>query len=146
MTEKTIHHTILMAHGSRDPQWAQPFEALHAALLHDLPDGHPTTLAYMELAEPSLEAAVAAAVENGATRVAILPLFFAAGRHLREDVPAMISELEKQLPVSISLLPPVGSHPLFFAAVADIVKTNITGSSSDDRSASTLNSQMEQHS
>ncbi|GAA3951407.1 CbiX/SirB N-terminal domain-containing protein [Allohahella marinimesophila] len=126
----TIDHTILMAHGSRDPLWAQPFEALHEAVLKDLPAEHPTTLAYMELSEPTLDQAVASAVEAGAKSIAILPLFFAAGRHLREDVPAMIQELEKQLPVSLTLLPPVGSHPSFFNAVADIIQDSIKESGS----------------
>ena len=45
---------ILLAHGSRDPSWAQPFEALAAALKEKHP-GRRIELAFMELTEPSLD-------------------------------------------------------------------------------------------
>jgi sirohydrochlorin cobaltochelatase len=44
---------ILIAHGSRDPRWQQPFEQLLQRLKQAKP-GAAIELAYMEFAEPTL--------------------------------------------------------------------------------------------
>jgi len=85
------HALILLAHGSRDPRWKAPFESLAETLAGRL--STPLRMAYMELCEPSLEATVAELRDSGIERADILPLFFAAGRHLREDVPGQITAL-----------------------------------------------------
>lgn len=101
---------ILLAHGSRDPQWKIPFERLHQqiSLRHQ-----GVLLAYWELTEPSLEQVVAHAREAGAERCAVLPLFFSQGKHLREDLPAQLTDLRQRHGVELELLPPVGEHPAF---------------------------------
>ncbi len=76
---------ILMAHGSSDPNWRAPFERLAEQLSERL--ATPLRLAYMEICAPSLEDTVAELAAEGVERAEILPLFFAAGRHLRKDVP-----------------------------------------------------------
>ncbi|HBM50860.1 MAG TPA: cobalamin biosynthesis protein CbiX, partial [Marinobacter sp.] len=86
------HRIILLAHGSSDQRWCDTFEQLAKPTLESVED---SSIAYMELAEPSLETIVARGKESGATSFTIVPLFLAAGRHLRKDVPAMIEELEK---------------------------------------------------
>ena len=53
----------------------------------------------------------------------LLPLFFAAGRHLREDVPGQLEEIAREHPVSLHLLDPVGQHPAFVDALASIVES-----------------------
>lgn len=114
------HALILLAHGSRDPRWQAPFAALAETLGQRL--ATPLRLAYMELCEPSLEASVAELAEAGMTRIDILPLFFAAGRHLREDVPGQVAALETQHPeLRLSLLAPVGEHPAFTEALTTII-------------------------
>lgn len=85
---------ILLAHGSSDPKWRAPFEQFRDALVPRL--GTPIRLAYMELCEPSLEATVAELSEGGIHQIEVLPLFFAAGRHLRKDVPAQIDALKAE--------------------------------------------------
>ncbi len=111
---------ILLAHGSSDPNWRAPFEHFHAALAERLDT--PLRLAYMELSEPSLESTVAELAEAGVARAEILPLFFAAGRHLRKDVPGQVAELETLHPgIDLRLLPPVGEHPAFIEALATVI-------------------------
>ncbi|MDN3521537.1 sirohydrochlorin chelatase [Halomonas ramblicola] len=111
---------ILLAHGSSDPNWRAPFEHFHAALAERLDT--PLRLAYMELSEPSLESTVAELAEAGVARAEILPLFFAAGRHLRKDVPSQVAELEARHPgIDLRLLPPVGEHPAFIEALATVI-------------------------
>ena len=123
--------TILLAHGSSDPNWLAPFEQLLTQIQSDLEDER-VELAYMELAEPSLENQVKRLVKEGHQNIDILPLFFAAGRHLRKDVPRMLDELTDQLnqsqqkEVSITLRPPVGLSSEVAEAISKIVIRQVT--------------------
>ena len=111
---------ILLAHGSSDAKWRAPFERLHEALAARMEAN--LKLAYMELSEPSLESTVAELAASGIQRAEILPLFFAAGRHLRKDVPAQVEALRSAHPsVDLQLLPPVGEHPAFVEALAAVI-------------------------
>ena len=112
---------ILLAHGSSDARWRAPFETLEQNLQPRV--DKPVVLAFMELSEPSLEPRVAELAARGISRIAILPPFFAASRHLREDVPGQLEEIAREHPVSPHLLDPVGQHPAFVDALAGIVES-----------------------
>lgn len=115
---------VLLAHGSSDSRWRAPFEQFRDALVPRLDT--PIRLAYMELCEPSLEDSVAQLVAAGTTRIEVLPLFFAAGRHLRSDVPAQIEQIaDHHAGLDITLLAPVGEHPDFIAALATAVADQV---------------------
>lgn len=113
---------LLLAHGSSDQRWCQTFEALAAPTLASLPEAR---VAYMELAEPSLEAEVTSAVADGITEIRVVPLFLAAGRHLRKDVPAMLEDYRQRHGVNITLLPPIGEDPRLGIALKDIVRGSL---------------------
>ncbi|PMR74270.1 sirohydrochlorin chelatase [Billgrantia endophytica] len=111
---------ILLAHGSSDAEWRAPFERLHGALANRMQTS--LRLAYMELSEPSLESTVAELAAEGIERAEILPLFFAAGRHLRKDVPSQVETLKAtHSGIALTLLPPVGEHPAFVEALAAVI-------------------------
>ncbi|QEA38015.1 cobalamin biosynthesis protein CbiX [Pistricoccus aurantiacus] len=115
------HALILLAHGSRDPRWRAPFEELTATLAAR--SATPLRLAFMELSEPSLESTAAELENAGVTQADVLPLFFAAGRHLREDVPGQLEALRQANPgIRLDLLAPVGDHPAFVDALASIIE------------------------
>lgn len=70
MQSQRFDHTILLAHGSRDPQWSAPFRDL----IVKLQEGNPhISLAFMELCEPSLEDEIKRAHNRGERNLAILP-------------------------------------------------------------------------
>ncbi len=79
------HQIILLAHGSSDKRWCETFEKLAEPTLQSIEN---SAIAYMELAEPSMETIVAEAKAKGTEQFTVVPLFLAAGRHLRKDVPA----------------------------------------------------------
>ncbi|GHC37150.1 sirohydrochlorin chelatase [Aidingimonas halophila] len=113
---------ILLAHGSRDPHWRAPFDNLEAALQQR--QQRMIRLAYMELCEPSLETVTADLAANNVSKADVLPLFFASGRHLREDVPGQIDELHQVHPdIRLTLLAPVGDHPAFVDALVNIIES-----------------------
>jgi len=83
-------HFILLAHGSTDPRWCNTLEAglerIRPGLAND------TSLAYMEMANPTLKETISLEYARGTRRFTIVPLFFAAGRHLLTDVPLQVEE------------------------------------------------------
>lgn len=116
---------ILLAHGSSDHRWCETFEALAKPTLEAVPG---SVVAYMELSEPSMETVVAEAAAEGYERLTVLPLFLAAGRHLRKDVPAMIADMEARYRVAITLAPPVGENPQLGLAIRDVVEVTLANS------------------
>jgi len=114
----SAHRIILLAHGSSDPHWCATFEALATPALQARAD---VCIAYMELAEPSLDRAIEQAALEKVEQILVLPLFLAAGRHLRRDIPARVRELEERYGVPVRLAPPVGEHPYLARAIRDIV-------------------------
>lgn len=118
--------SVLLAHGSSDAQWLAPFSQLLNGIRDGLDAGTRVELAYMELAEPSLTGQVRALAHAGYQHIDVLPLFFAAGRHLRHDVPRMLKELQDALaqegvPVRIELHSPVGLEPEVADAISRVV-------------------------
>jgi len=111
---------ILLAHGSRDSNWCATFEnglqVINGALAQD------ACLAYMEMASPSLETVIANHYLRGVRQFNILPLFFAAGRHLLHDVPEQIENLQQTHPgLDVRLLEAVGRQDEFWQALGTMI-------------------------
>ncbi len=104
---------IVFAHGSRDPLWRQPVEAIARRISVADPKAR-VACAYLELSEPDLPTAAAGLVAQGATHLRVLPLFFGMGKHAREDLPELMQQLARQHPgVRCECLPAAGeSEPL----------------------------------
>lgn len=99
---------ILFAHGSRDPLWREPMEAV-AARAAALEPGATVRCAYLELMAPDLPACAADMVAQGAKAITIVPMFLGVGRHAREDLPLLVAELRRLHPqVSFTLRPAIG--------------------------------------
>lgn len=122
------HACILLAHGSSDPRWSEPFQQLLIAIRQQLSSeqANRVELAYMELSQPSLTHQINTLVAQGVTDINILPLFFAAGRHLRQDVPQQLEQLKQELKsqgksVTLMLDSPVGLAPEVNQAICQVV-------------------------
>ncbi|HEX5786321.1 MAG TPA: CbiX/SirB N-terminal domain-containing protein [Burkholderiaceae bacterium] len=102
---------VLFAHGSRDPLWRAPIEAVAQAVRQQSP-GTAVACAYLELCPPDLPQACQALMNQGATTVRVLPVFFGMGKHAREDLPELMAALRQQHPgTHFELLPAAGEHP-----------------------------------
>jgi sirohydrochlorin cobaltochelatase len=109
---------ILFAHGSRDPNWAQPFERLAATVRRIVP-GSEVRLAFLELMHPDLKEATAALVAAGATGISIVPVFLGQGGHIRRDLPALVKQLRARHPgLHIDLARPAGEDDAVLDAIA----------------------------
>lgn len=101
---------ILFAHGSRDPLWRLPIEAVAAEIRQQQPNAA-VLCAYLELCTPSLLEATTQLVANGAQHVKVFPLFFGVGKHAREDLPMLMEEVRAAYPgVDVDLLPTAGEY------------------------------------
>ncbi|MFY9180036.1 MAG: CbiX/SirB N-terminal domain-containing protein [Venatoribacter sp.] len=126
----TTHLTLLLAHGSRDPHWLAPFTSLLKQINSALPAVQ-CTLAYLELAEPSLEQSIRAAIAQGVYNIDIIPLFFASGRHLRHDVPVLLEKLQQEaklqgIELNIHLSQPVGLEPEVAEAISKVIQRQLS--------------------
>jgi sirohydrochlorin cobaltochelatase len=117
---------ILLAHGSRDENWRATFES-GLNVINEYVE-QDACLAYMEMASPSLEQIVAEQYAQKVRYFDVLPLFFAAGRHLLHDVPAEIeSLLAEHQDVEINLLNAVGLQEEFWQMLGAMIAREHAG-------------------
>lgn len=91
--------------------------------------------AHMELASPSIAEAFDALVSEGCTTVVCHPFFLSQGRHVREDVPALLDEAGARHPgVTYSLTPPLGEAPALLDLVHDVVTAGVKAATPADES------------
>jgi sirohydrochlorin cobaltochelatase len=113
---------ILFGHGSRDPLWRLPIEAV-AARIADADPAVAVRCAFLELDQPDLPAAVGELASGGARSITVVPMFLGTGRHAREDLPRLMMEAMRRHPaVSFVLQPPVGEDPRLVALIAAIAR------------------------
>ena len=111
---------ILFGHGSRDPLWRKPIEAV-AARVHALDADVAVRCAYLELTEPSLAVTVDALVADDIQSITIVPMFLGVGKHAREDLPALLESLHARHPAAdFHLQASVGEQPALIELLAKI--------------------------
>jgi len=115
-----MHAIVLFAHGSRDPLWHKPIQAVAERIVQRSPHTL-VRCAYLELTEPDLPHVTHALVAEGATRLCVVPMFLGVGRHAREDLPQLISQIQANHPtLDISCQPAVGEQEALLDLLADI--------------------------
>lgn len=119
----TIPHAtgiVLFAHGSRDPLWRAPIEAVQTHILAHHP-GVAVRCAYLELSTPDLPEAVQELVDQGALAVTIVPMFLGTGKHARADLPVLVDDLRARHPgVRFIVQGAIGEDPRMTALMAAI--------------------------
>jgi sirohydrochlorin cobaltochelatase len=125
------HAIILFAHGSRDPLWRAPLEAVANTIAAQHPQ-LPVRCAYLELCAPDLptvaiEVIAACAINTGATgmnsslNIRIVPMFLGMGKHAREDLPELVVALRHAHPeVKFEVVAPIGEDPRVTALLAQM--------------------------
>jgi sirohydrochlorin cobaltochelatase len=106
---------VLFAHGSRDPQWSEPFERIAA----ELSKRFSVRLAYLEIMQPPLADAIASLAVTGVRSIRVIPVFLGTGGHVKEDLPRLVAAARAAHPrVDITLEKPIGEQPEVIAAIA----------------------------
>lgn len=108
---------LLFGHGSRDPAWRAPMDAVAARVQARSPQAL-VRCAFLELQAPDLATAAGELVAAGARSLRILPMFLGIGRHAREDLPVLLADLARLHPgLPVEVLPAVGES----GAVLDLL-------------------------
>lgn len=80
--------------------------------------------AHMELAEPSIDAAFASCVQQGAKLVVVFPYFLSPGRHWSEDIPRLAADAAAKHPgIQHLVTAPLGLHSLIGQVMSDRIAT-----------------------
>jgi len=112
--------TILFGHGSRDPVWRVPIDTV-AQRMRAVDPQCCVRCSFLEITEPDLASTTAELVALGADCITIVPMFLGVGRHAREDLPVLVSELQRDYPqVSFLLQPSVGEDSRVVELLAHI--------------------------
>jgi sirohydrochlorin cobaltochelatase len=110
---------VLFAHGARAQSWAAPFERLRDQARARLPGVH-VTLAFLELMEPRLPAAVDDLAGEGVDDITIVPVFLGQGGHLLRDLPQLADGIRAAHPgLRLQVAGAIGEDPGVQAAMTD---------------------------
>ena len=88
--------------------------------------------AHMELAEPSIEQAFAACIDQGAESIVVSPFFLLPGRHWQDDIPqlsAAASKAHNSIPFMVSS--PLGIHDKLVEVLSDHISFCLNSADSD---------------
>jgi len=116
---------VLFGHGARDVRWREPFDRL-ASLWKAQHPNTPVQLAFLEMMEPSLELAVDRLVNEGASEIVVVPVFFGQGGHLRNDFPLQLNACQEKYPgIQLSATLAVGEDGAVLQAIVDVGARNL---------------------
>jgi len=111
---------LLFGHGSRDPRWREPIEAVARAVEARAPHAA-VRCAYLELAEPDFASAVHELAEAGVQRLRVVPMFLGMGKHAREDLPGLVDAARaNHSGLQIEVSGAVGESPEVIGLLAEL--------------------------
>jgi len=114
--------TVLFGHGSSDPAWRIPIDTVAQRMLESDPQSL-VRCAFLERTEPDLATTVGELVQQGVNHITVVPMFLGVGRHAREDMPLLVSDLRSVHPqVCFTLNPSVGEEPAVIDLLARIAR------------------------
>jgi sirohydrochlorin ferrochelatase len=115
---------LLVAHGSRRPQSNQEIVRL-TRKIEDLPGNTFDIVAhaFLERVTPNVQARMDELVQSGAHEITVFPYFLASGRHVSENIPAILAEISKKHPrITIHLAPHFGALPGIAALIMEQIR------------------------
>jgi len=116
---------VLFAHGSRDPLWRLPIEAVSQQIKNMSPSTK-VMCAFLELTSPDLPTCVQKMSEQGLAHISVVPMFLGIGKHAREDLPEIMQELKTNYPhIQFDLRRAIGEEPELTLAMAKIALKSI---------------------
>ena len=106
---------LFMDHGSRNDASNKRLHDLAKLYQQSVPSSKTTTVivraAHMEIATPSVQDGIVSLIEAGVDEIVCHPYFLSPGRHVKEDIPRIVTEAIEALNVEIPVrtTDPVGS-------------------------------------
>ena len=99
MIEKTqLTHVVIVAHGSRDPDWKMPLQKLTEDLKNKLPN-HSVGLAFMEFEKPFFLSQIKHILDSNTNHsILVIPAFLSSGGHVAKDIRQPLLKLKREYP------------------------------------------------
>ena len=115
---------LLVSHGSRRQQSNEEVNQLCERLVEEMGKSFEVIRsAFLEIASPSIPEGIKQCIEEGASSVTVLPYFLAAGRHVAEDIPSIVTDaIEKHPGVSISITRHIGVSEGMPQLISSVIK------------------------
>lgn len=110
---------ILFAHGSSNPTWREPFDAIADQVRAQAQDAK-VELAFLEIMSPNVHEVVRDCAEQGIHHIRIVPLFFGVGKHVAEDLQGLVEAIRTEFTqIEIEIAPAVGQSEMVREAMAN---------------------------
>jgi sirohydrochlorin cobaltochelatase len=123
MPDTATHGTILLAHGSRDPYWQGPVEAV-ARRIRVADPAAVVRCAYLEFTAPDLRTSAAELLAMGVSSITVVPLLLGMGKHAGADLARLMAELQASHPgIEFTLRPAIGQEPRMIELMARIAQS-----------------------
>ena len=102
---------LLVSHGSRSSKLKEEIISL-VDQLHQRLDAAIIEFAFLEIETPSIPEGIDKCISQGAQEIIILLNFLNSGRHVNDDIPAIVKTAQEKYPkVKLSISKPIGQHP-----------------------------------
>jgi sirohydrochlorin ferrochelatase len=120
---------LLVAHGSQRKQSNDEVVVLAEKLRKNLSHHYGiVNAAFLEAADVLLPEGIQQCVNEGATAIVVLPYFLNSGKHIVEDIPAIVNSCKSRYPdIEITIAPHIGASPLMIDIILASVDTAKTG-------------------
>jgi sirohydrochlorin cobaltochelatase len=118
MTDTRPPALLLFAHGSRDPAWRLPLDAVCQRIATQHPGR--CELAFLEFMQPELPDALQALAQSGERAIVVVPLFWASGKHIKTDLSEAVAHFVQAHPdVDVRVATALGEAQAVQIALAD---------------------------
>jgi sirohydrochlorin ferrochelatase len=112
---------LFVSHGSHSPKTKEEVARLVDIL--KLKSGiNIFEYAFLEIESPDIPSGLKRCIEQGASEVLVLLNFLNSGRHVNNDIPAIVKEIQDQYPqVKFSISTPIGQHQKIADLFTDLI-------------------------
>ena len=112
---------LLVSHGSRSLKTKEEISFLVNNLRKRLPD-QIVEFAFLEIEHPDIPEGIDNCVFQDAKHIIVTLNFLNAGRHVDNDIPAIVDTAQKKYPhIKFSISKPVGQHPQIPDLLIDLI-------------------------
>jgi len=112
---------LLVSHGSHSPKTKEEIIALASVLRQRFPLAI-VEFAFLEIESPNISEGIEICAFQNATQIVLALNFLNAGRHVDEDIPAIVVAAQKKYPqIKISITKPIGQHPQISNLFTDLI-------------------------
>ena len=108
-----MNSLLLVAHGSRREQSNEEVRLLAEKLKVRCGENFPVIhAAFLELADPLIPAGLKKCIDDGASKITVLPYFLNTGRHVAEDIPEIVEGFKQSADVEINIATHLGASEM----------------------------------